>query len=624
MPVVPEPTRAPSPPPHPTRTIFVLYLVLGGALVAIGTAMAALGVEVPLATAFGLGGVLLTVLGAYGSGVGRGAQLLNTALNRIGMGRFREAEALLDEADKTWLGHNRALVPIFRASIAMRRGDMKAALDLADKAVAARTPLRGKLLASIHRSHAIALRSLLRASLGDDAGAKADIAAIAASPDATPQASARAALAEAVLLQRSGDKEALRAHLAKHRVLLSEAAEPRERAIVRAYQRMLRTTATTPYRKKLTDKPMEGEEPALEDWIARVDPAAAPYMRVRAATDEGGEAPAPPLATAEAKALVRRAHAEASAGARATRMGAILKRAALAVVAIGVAGAGIAALDPFKVMPRNGLDSAAPMPSSLIMIVAFVTASVLVVTSRVSAARQTKRLLAALAKVAKGAGGLDDLRALTESSFGVIAAQAHLQLAFHSEKQGDLDAAMREVERGIGRVSARGARMVAADVLLPELRAERAFLLAARDRSEEAAAELDAVSPAAPFLARARFRVALITAIRGGDLAGAARLASSRAEHLPIFARDELCADAARAAYKPELVGAAELARIKDELTFPVTRAWMLAIAPGVVEALERAPEVDEDAGGEAAAEAEAMADEEASNEPENFLDRRS
>ena len=153
---------------------------------------------------------------------------------------------------------------------------------------------------------------------------------------------------------------------------------------------------------------------------------------------------------------------------------------------------------------------------------------------------------------------------------------------------------------------------------IAELCAERAFILAATDHAEEAAAELETLNPAYPFLARARFRVQLVALARRGDLAGAARLAEQEALDLPINPRDELLADAARVAASPESCGAGEVGRVKEELrTQAPLRRWMEVVAPSLLRAVELAAEGEAAAGEEGeearsrAAEEEARAEEE-------------
>src|SRR5262249_4706310 len=95
----------------------------------------------------------------------------------------------------------------------------------------------------------------------------------------------------AVLLERSGDRAALGEHLARERELLLEHSAPRERAVVRAYQRMLAAPKTTIYRTSAPRGAQPADEPAMEEWIREVAPSAAPFVATARA---GREAPAEP------------------------------------------------------------------------------------------------------------------------------------------------------------------------------------------------------------------------------------------------------------------------------------------------------------------------------------------
>ncbi len=79
-------------------------------------------------------------------------------------------------------------------------------------------------------------------------------------------------------MERSGDREALRRHLTSARTLLLEHPAPRERAVVRAYQRMLEARRASVYREGAAREPERGagDEPTVADWMAAVVPAAAP------------------------------------------------------------------------------------------------------------------------------------------------------------------------------------------------------------------------------------------------------------------------------------------------------------------------------------------------------------
>src|SRR5262249_17069222 len=98
---------------------------------------------------------------------------------------------------------------------------------------------------------------------------------------------------EAVLLSRADDRDALAHLLSRDRMLLLEFTAPRERALVRALQRMLRARPTSAYREPAKREEMDANgEPALASWIATVAPQAAafgpPAGRKRASAERVG------------------------------------------------------------------------------------------------------------------------------------------------------------------------------------------------------------------------------------------------------------------------------------------------------------------------------------------------
>jgi hypothetical protein len=163
-------------------------------------------------------------------------------------------------------------------------------------------------------------------------------------------------------------------------------------------------------------------------------------------------------------------------------------------------------------------------------------------------------------------------------------------------------------------------RISASDILLPDLTSQRAFVLAAMDRHDEAEAELASLPPAYPFRSRALLRVRLVSHVRRGDLAAAAKLASETNLDLPLTARDELLSDGLCAAVKSDSVGAGEMPRIRRELrTVDSLRSWLSVVAPAALEAIERVTDeavpARNDEANDHAAETEALAEAEAARE---------
>jgi hypothetical protein len=185
-----------------------------------------------------------------------------------------------------------------------------------------------------------------------------------------------------------------------------------------------------------------------------------------------------------------------------------------------------------------------------------------------------------------------------------------------AEAMGDLDASLAASERGIGAVQGRALRAVASDLLLPGLIAERAFVLAATDRGDEANAELAGLAPDYMLGPFARARVTVVRCLRANDLAGAAAAVASTPEDAQLTRRDELLFDLTRAA-AGSAISVVERDRLRDELrTWPEGRSWIERITPGLCARFE-ATRVDEasndaDAERDAAAERDAQAEREA------------
>ena len=217
----------------------------------------------------------------------RSGRVLNSAFNLIGQGKLRDASEVLDAVEakikEPWA---QRLVAIQRAIIAIRRGDMPAAARALDAAIEQPVESFARENAAYQLEGAHALRAFVRASLAQPDGARADIAAVMLHP-ASEDALARVALAEALLLEQAGKREELRLLLSEKGTLLLEHTHPRERAIVRAFQRMVRSDRSSVYRRAEARRDKEeGEEPTLADWVAKVAPGAASFVRSTRTADQ--------------------------------------------------------------------------------------------------------------------------------------------------------------------------------------------------------------------------------------------------------------------------------------------------------------------------------------------------
>jgi hypothetical protein len=632
-------TNTASTPQHATHRYHMTLIAVGLAM----TAMSVFGLVtlidvnstlalLPQALIGGLG-IALIILGDIGRRSGAGVQLVNTSFDLIARGHLAEAEKRLDATAKTnTTPLIRCVSDIQRGLIAMRRGDAKTGIEHLDRAIAIKPGFLYRNSVGVQKVNALGIRAFLRAATGDREGARADAKELQASPEALPQALARAALAEAICIEREGDRDALRKHLAENRDLLFDVTDRRERAIVRAFQRMLETTATSVYRKgaKLD---LHGDEPPLVDWVAQLVPAAAPFVEAPASKDATKDLPAS-IASDQGKQAVT--NSRKSAEKQLVGGSPFGRRVALAWVAVlgGVFFSIWKAFGPpNRDLTNPKIDPLAPwnpdafLAALMLFLAVFLGGAIgrrvwLVLRAR----RATQELFAALNLSARGKidEANEELTKLAGSRFALVKAQAHLALAYIAERRTDLATALDQCDKGIASLSQYVLRISASDILLPDLMSQRAFVLAAMDRYDEADAELASLPVAYPYRSRALLRVRLLSLVRRGDLAAAAKLASETQLDLPLTARDELLADGVCAAVKPESVSAAEMPRIRRELrTVESLRPWLMAVAPAALEAIERVtdeplPRRDEQAN-EDAAEAEAHAEAEAAREEDSL-----
>jgi tetratricopeptide (TPR) repeat protein len=539
---------------------------------------------------------------------------INTSFNYIGLGKLREASRLLDEAEEKphfmWV---RRLVDVQRAIIAMRLGKLTEARERLDAAIARPLGIVARANSLYQIEGAFALRAFVLASLGEREAALADIAEVRSRPAASLDALAKVALAEALLLERSGERAKLKELIDREETLLLEHTHPRERAIVRGLQRMLRASSKgSIYRQTAAVDPAEKEEePPLADWVAKIAPDVAPFVRVsRRSTDGSPAAIAASAAVAPQAAAVRavaQAHAAKAPGKR--RLGWVPWVAAIPL-AVGLISVLVYAITSLQLpdLPPGAAAPAVGIPPWVWLLPMIALSAAGAVAWRLNAKKRAS---------SKGAGGLKrsaigpaargeaqggavsavdaHAEALAMSPSDLVAAQARLVLASSAERRGDFEAVVRECRHGIGRLDDPKSR-AEADIVYPDLISLAAFGLAASGRSDEADAELALLGPTYPHHARAVFRVRLVQLLRRRDLAGAARWVDQGAADLPLSIREELLADIVRALAAPSQAGAGEIERLKDELRRSAERRrWIDTVAPGLVSAFEQSGEVHEE-----------------------------
>ena len=515
------PPKLPAVPPHPavrqSLSFFALaaMMLLGGGLLPVlfnGWVMTPFF--------FAAGGGLIWV-GRFVRQSASAAQAVNLALNLALAGRIAEADERYAEADARFsLRYIRRVIAVNRAWIALRRGDLERAVALSGEAISRPVQWITRQNERSNILEARGIRALARASLGDAASAEQAIAAILENPLASPAALARAELSRALLLEQAGDRIALGAHLAKNRRLL-EHTHPRERAIVRAYQRMLEAQATSVYRHSAPREPAPRDEPALSDWVAKLAPGAASFVRAEVAhrAGSGEQEPSAQITPGLAAAVRARFDRKSSAGRGAKVVGLWM----LLIVMFLAIWQFLAPDQPTTARARVPMPVHSD-PSILGTIIPFLLAmffvGLVLLFARQKQARGP-RLSTAHAELARGDEAAA-LAMLTTLSNGppIVAAQALLALATERERTGDLATAQALCERGIA--LAQSIAAVAYDILLPGLFAEHALILAAQGESPGAAAELGLIEeryPTFAFLATARFRITLVDRARREQMA---------------------------------------------------------------------------------------------------------
>lgn len=528
---------------------------------------------------------------------------LNAAFNLIGLGRLREAAVVLhileQHVDEPWALR---LADIQRATIALRRGEMEPAEISLSSAIARPVEGYARDNAAYQIEGAYALRAFVRAALGKHEEARADIARVE-SGGPSDDARARVALAEAMILEQQGKREELRMLLAEKSGLLLEHTHPRERAIVRAYQRMVRADRSSVYRRaEVRREKAEGEEPMLTDWVAKVAPGAAEFVRSPRPAEQVARI-APGDAVAQPSEAAVRANIEAKKPARKGSLARVILGIAGAVVGVAAVGAIAGLIGSSEGLGAPGVspDAVASAGAGAMSFVFFGLVVMLPVVYVVAKALKwlgRRRAEKAVRQGAKGGAksappGEEQLRALTDSPSPVVAAQAWLLLADRAERRADFPAALAAATSGLARLSDPRDR-VAADIVYPDLLSLRAFALAACGRHQESNAELATLGPSYPHYSRAVFRARLLMLARSGDFRGAARWVEAGEADLPLSVREELLADLVRAAVSPEQAGAGEIQRLKDELAAsPEAKTWIRVAAPGLLEAFEGATVTD-------------------------------
>jgi len=592
---------------HPTHAAATKQVIMGGVAILIGIVVGATTGYWLLFWLLLPVGAMLVGFGAYARLTGPTRQVINEAGHLALTGQLSEAEAFLDRAESTCrVDHLRLAIDLLRATISMRRGDLRRTLEHTDAAIARPMNILTRHIDQQQMCHARGLRALVRAALGERDAAREDIKWVRAVDHTTPEPLARAALAEAVLLEQSHAFDELREFLGRNRALLLENPSYRERAIVRAYQRMLSAGhgGTSIYRKSAPkDEGSPNAEPALADWIATIASSAAPFAPSPRTAEAGPQRSlseaAPnsvnaPLDHATRTAAESWPRVQKAPGRPVGRLIFIWAGCIVFFVAVWLFLAPTSPRPPAPVTPAPIAGDPMPLLNPALIVLAYGIVLWLLRHQLMEARKATNALAAARTRIARGdgAGGVSALKDLTRSKRPGVAAEAHLMLARLAERTGNLRDALSECEAGIGKFPTEYERAVAAECLFPSLLAERAFLFAAQGKVADASAEIDLVSQQYPLYTErsaAALRVKLAQHVREGDFEAAAQVAEGSSD-LILFSRDEILADLAHVIARPTSVSIEEVERLEDELHGDKDlRLYIQAVAPSAMAAFEQA-----------------------------------
>lgn len=552
-------------------------------------------------TTAGLAGVLFAAVFGLVR-VGRAGAAHNVALQasiaQLEAGRFDEAERGLDGVIASRLPQYRRAAQLQRAEIAARRGDRDEALARVELAIAGPVGRMSRAGVRVVVLAARGLRAFLRASAGDTAGAREDIAAVLAEREAEPRVTARAILAEALILDRGGDRAGLRDLLERSRPLLLQACPQRERALVKAYEAMLDAGSASVYRKQAAQAAAPDDHAAVADWVARYAPGAAPFVRGSSADPAGPVGRGGPVATVEPEApAVEEPSADARRRVAAARPSKMAARTSMKSAALWTASSLLfAGIWMFAVVEGQSLGAWAVYGFPAAALVAWVA---LGFRNGRRQRADARRLRAAV-----HAYGSGDLERASEGFAFVPRAPLHRTQAANFEAEialsrGEPERALAACDRALAALVEAHQGKLAPPAPPPAgtratwdyprvLATQRAVALAALGRHDEALAELAWANGLPTELPRLHVR--LIKRLRAQHYATAARLLEAREPGLLPSAREEVLFELVRFVGRPAARSEGEAARLRAEMRRIVDLPrWLEMMAPGLDAAFEAA-----------------------------------
>lgn len=467
------------------------------------------------------------------------------------------------------------------ATVSLLRGNMAEAEKRASIGIAARPRIdlgmTGKATADLARS----IRAFARAAQGSDL-ARDDIATVRQEcRQVSPLA--RVAVAELLLLSRKGEHEELGAALARNEQIL-EHAVPRERALVRGFQRMVAAGGGAMYRKPQSRVVEEGD---AVKWLANVAPAVRGFVggESHASTQSAPlSAPAPANAPVLRPALARRRR---------------WKVLALWAALVGCFLTIWQLLAPTTQSPVAHAASVDSGDASLVIYALFAVLGVaaLILVARIRGVRARTRSAADLESQALmgDPAAMVELERLARGALPALAASSFLSLARVRLGQGAFRQVLADAEAGLNLVDTTAAlRNAYSDILVPGLHVHRGLALAGMNRGEEAETECAALAAGFPgyaYLTTSILRIRLLSAARRADFARANQIAQARNADMPITAKEELlCAMLAMSqpdAEKDDDENRRVLTILRRNAA---TRNFIRGVAPGLAEAVGELP----------------------------------
>ncbi len=470
------------------------------------------------------------------------------------------------------------------ATIALLRGDMTTAEKRATASMEHRPrvdfAMTGRALTDLARS----VRAFARAAQGNGAGAEEDIRQVRAEcKQVAPLA--RVAVAELLLRSRENKLEELSAALVRNERVLEHAA-PRERALVRGFERMVAAGGGAIYRKPQSRISEDGEAAA---WLSTVAPAVRGFLAADARLDTKAETQAPIPAATNGRAPELR---PSTARRRRWKVLALW----VVLVAMFLCIWQLLAPPPGTPVPHAAPEAAPDLGFTYAAVSLVILFLFGVLTVRIRGLRaKTRRSIDLESQALLGdADAVHELELVTRGRLPALGAAAFLSLSRVKLLRGAFREVLTDAEAGLNLVDTSAAlRNAYSDILVPGLHVQRGLALAGMGRADEAEAECAALAAGFPgyaFLSAGVLRIRLLAAARQGNFEKANAIAKTRSADLPITAKEEILCAMLSLAHDPEKDEdearrvLAVLKRSED------TRNFVKQAAPGLAEAVGHLP----------------------------------